>query len=117
MSSQIALFFIIFNVFAGIVGTMGVAAELGLSVETGNPSQLERATDQREPDLGASSGSTLFGMYNSLSDQLGTMFYSIAPGFDMLRNFLPGVFVDGMYGVASFIISKDLIAFARGTDL
>lgn len=113
-----AIFFVAFNAIAGIAVGMGVAQELNINAETGNPQQLERATEQTEPDLGSNVGSTLFGMYNQLTSQIGTIFYSIAPGFAMLRNFIPNLWVDLLLSpVASLVVSKDLIAFARGTDL
>jgi hypothetical protein len=118
MSTQLAIFFVSFNAIAGIALGMGVAQELGINAETGNPQQLEQATQQTEPDLGSNVGSTLFGMYNQLTSQLGTIFYAIAPGFAMLRNFIPNIWVDALLSpVASLVVSKDLIAFARGTDL
>lgn len=118
MSTQLAIFFVAFNGIAAVAMGMGVSQSLGIQAETGNPQQLEQATQQTEPDLGSNVGSTLFGMYNQLTSQIGTIFYSITPGFAMLRNFIPNIWVDVVLSpIASLVVSKDLIAFARGTDL
>jgi len=117
MSTQLTLFFIAFNAFGGILITSGVAGDLGINAETGDPEQLEKATAV-EPNLGNDVGGTLFGMYNQLTRQLGTIFYSVAPGFKMLKSFLPDIWIDALLSpIASVIVAKDLIGFARGTDL
>jgi hypothetical protein len=124
MSTQMALFFVAFNLAAGVIAGMGVAAELGINTETGNPGALspesvsERQASGDDTQLGSSTSGTLFGMYNALSNQIKTIFYSVAPGFAMLRNFLPNIWVDLFLSpIASIVVTKDIIAFARGTDL
>jgi hypothetical protein len=118
MSTQITIFFIAFNAMAGVVMGMGVDEQLGINVETGNPEQLEEITTQDEIDLGNNVGSTLFGMYNVLTDQIGNIFYTLAPGFKMLRVFVPNIWVDLFLSpIASIIVTKDIIGFARGVDV
>lgn len=118
ISTQLTIFFVAFNCFAGIVMGMGVAEELGINVETGNPEQIEQLSNTDQVDLGNNVGSTLFGMYNRLTQQVGTLFYSIAPGFKMLKMFLPNIWIDLFLSpIAAVIVTKDIIAFARGTDL
>jgi len=118
MSTQITLFFVAFNAFAGILIASGVAGDLGINVETGDPQQIEELSDKKKTGLGNNVGGTLFGMYNQLSQQVGTIFYTITPGFAMLKNFLPDLWVDFLLSpLATVIVSKDIIAFARGTDL
>jgi len=117
MSTQLTLFFIAFNALGGIMIASGVAGDLGINTETGDPEQLEKATAV-EPNLGNNVGGTLFGMYNQLTKQVGTIFYSVAPGFKMLKSFLPDLWIDVLLSpLASVIVAKDLIAFARGNDL
>jgi len=132
MSTQITLFFVAFNAFAGVLIGTGVAAELGVNVQTGSPEEFEEITapaEECDPDaqdanvaceigLGNNVGSTLFGMYNQLTQQIGALFYSITPGFAMLKNFLPDIWVDGFLSpIAVVVVTKDIIAFARGGDL
>jgi hypothetical protein len=116
MSTQLAIFFVSFNAIAAVVMGMGVATELGINAETGNPDGLQ--PPDKETRLGSSTTGTLFGMYNALSQQVATLFYSITPGFAMLRSFLPNIWIDLLLSpVATIVVSKDIIAFARGTDL
>lgn len=119
MSTQLTLFFIAFNAFGGILIASGVAGQLGINAETGSPDQIEQlSASDEEIALGNQVGGTLFGMYNQLTKQVGSIFYAVAPGFAMLKNFLPDLWVDYLLSpMASVIVAKDLIAFARGTDL
>jgi len=118
MSTQITLFFVAFNAFAGLVIATGVAGEIGVNVETGDPQQLEEISSQDEVSLGNNVGGTLFAMYNQLTQQVATLFYSVTPGLAMLRLFLPDLWVDLVLSpLAVIVVTKDLIAFARGTDL
>ena len=118
MSTQITIFFIAFNGFAAVVMGMGVAGELGINAETGSPERIEQIGQQDRVDLGNNVGGTLFGMYNRLTQQVGAIFYSLTPGFAMLKVFLPDIWIDAFLSpIAVVIVTKDMIAFARGTDL
>jgi hypothetical protein len=119
ISTQLAVFFIAFNAFAGMMIGMGVDDDLGVSFETGNPDAIETATDTEENDvgLGNSVGGTLFGMYNQLTDQVGVLVNTIAPGFAMLKLFLPNSIVDPFATVAGVFVVVDLLSYARGADL
>jgi len=118
MSTQFTIWFIAFNAVAGIMVGLGVAEDLGLNVETGDPQEFEKITSQQEVGLGTSVGGTLFGMYNQLSQQIGAVFYAFLPGMKMLKIFIPDIFVDALFApLATLIATKDIIAFARGTDV
>lgn len=118
MSTQLTIFFVAFNAFAAVVMGMGVAEELGVNVGTGSPDQLEQLSSKDRVDLGNNVGGTLFGMYNQLTQQVGTLFYSIAPGFQMLKLFIPNIWVDAFLSpISVVIVTKDIIGFARGSDL
>ena len=117
ISTQLAVFFIGFNVFAGMLIGMGVADDLGINVETGDPEAFQKVPDQEDVGLGSSVGGTLFGMYNVLTSQAYYLFYSVAPGFGMLRNFMPNAIVDPFAAIASVFVVVDLLSYARGTDL
>jgi hypothetical protein len=118
MSTQFTIFFVAFNALAAVVLGMGVAAELGISAETGSPAAIEQAGQSQDVRMGNSVGGTLFGMYNVLTQQAAALFYTVAPGMAMLRNFLPNLWVDVFLSpLATLIATKDIIAFARGVDL
>lgn len=118
MSTQLTIFFVTFNALALVVTGMGVAADLGINAETGNPETIADAGQQRPTNLGNNVGGTLFGMYNVLTQQAGDLFYTYAAGFRMLRAYLPNIWIDVFLSpIATVVVTKDLIAFARGGDL
>jgi len=121
MSTQFTIWFIAFNAAAGIMIGLGVTDDLGINVETGSPDQIEEVTTQEKEEvvsLGNNVGGTLFGMYNQLSSQIGNIFYAILPGMKMLKIFVPDIFVDLLLTpLATLIATKDVIGFARGTDV
>lgn len=117
ISTQLAVFFIAFNVLAGMMIGLGVDDDLGVSLETGSPDAIEQATDKDDVGLGNSVGGTLFGMYNQLTEQAGVVVNTIAPGFAMLKLFLPNAIVDPFATVAGVFVVVDLLSYARGADL
>lgn len=118
MSVQISLFLVCFNAFGGLLVASGVAGDLGIQVQQQGTQVVERATVE-EPDLGGSGiQNTLFGMYNRLTQQVSDIMWAITPGFQMLKAYVPDMWVDFvLLPVSSVIVGKDMIAFARGTDL
>jgi len=119
MSVQITLFLVCFNAFGGLLVATGVAGDLGINVQQQGNQVVERATVE-EPDLGSGNGlqNTLFGMYNTLTQQVSDIMWAITPGFQMLKAYVPDMWIDFvLYPVSSIIVGKDMIAFARGTDL
>jgi hypothetical protein len=117
MSTQFTIFFVAFNALAAVVMGMGVAEELGISAETGSPQGIEEVGQTDDIRMGNSVGGTLFGMYNVLTQQVANLFYTVAPGMAMLRNFLPNLWVDVFLSpLATLIATKDIIGFARGDD-
>lgn len=117
ISTQLAVFFIAFNVFAGMLVGIGVAEDLGLNLETGDSEAINDATEKKDVGLGNSVGGTLFGMYNQLTNQVGVLVNTIAPGFAMLKLFMPSKIVDPFATIAGVFIVVDLLSYARGADL
>lgn len=117
ISTQLAVFFIAFNAFAGMLVGIGVADDIGLNMETGNPQQIEQVTEKNDVGLGNSVGGTLFGMYNQVTQQAGAIFNSITPGFTMLKNFLPDKIVEPFRKIAALYVLVDLLSYARGFSL
>lgn len=117
ISTQLAVFFIAFNLFGGMMVGMGVADDLGINLETGSPDAIEEATNKDDVGLGNSVGGTLFGMYNQLTDQVGLIVNVITPGFAMLKLFIPAKIVDPFALIAGTYTVVDLLSYARGADL
>lgn len=120
MTTQFAIFFIAFNGMAGLMTATGVAADLGINVETGNPQQVTAAGEVDEINISAGSGSprTLFSLRTGLAQQATAIFNAVLPGMAMLKNFVPDAFVELILTpVAGLVVAKDVIGFLRGTDL
>lgn len=118
ISTQLTLFFVLFNGIAGVFVVTGVAADLGINAETGQPEQFEEITSKNEVQTGSAVGDTLFGMYNALGRQVGTILYSVTPGFQMLKIWLPDVWIDWiLQPVAILIVTIDILGYMRGTRL
>lgn len=117
ISTQLAVFFIALNVFAAMLVGMGVAEDLGINLETGESQAINEATQKDDVGLGNSVGGTLFGMYNQLTNQVGVLVNTIAPGFAMLKLFLPSAIVDPFAAIAGVFTVIDLLSYARGVDL
>lgn len=121
ISTQLAVFFVAFNLFGGMLIGLGVAEDLGINLDTGNPEAIDKveqkANDDEKVGLGNSVGGTLFGMYNTLTNQAGLIVNTIAPGFAMLKLYLPNAVIDPFAIIAGMITVVDLLSYARGADL
>lgn len=118
MSVQISLFLVAFNAFGAVLLQSGVAADLGIVVQQQDTGVIEQALVENVDLGGTGIENTLFGMYNRLSQQLSSLLWTITPGFQMLKGYLPNLWVDFvLLPISSIVVGKDLIAFARGTDL
>lgn len=119
MSTQFTIWFLVFNAVSGIMIGMGVADDLGLSVQTGQQEQITAAGDTDAINVTNNPDSnTLIGLRTSLAQQVTTIFLAVLPGMRMLQLFIPDPFVTFLLApLASLIVVKDVIAFLRGTDL
>lgn len=115
---MLVVFFVAFNLFATVLLSTGAAAALHLDADVGGDETVDQAQDS-EVDSGTSTGSTLFGMYNVLTEQVGQFFHSIMPGLQMLnRAGVPSYITGGILGpLFSVIIFVDLVSFLRGWGL
>jgi len=117
VSTQLAIFFIAFNLFGGMMMGLGVAEDLGINLETGESEAINNAVGKEDAGLGNSVGGTLFGMYNQLTQQVGVIVNTITPGFAMLKMFLPNKIVEPFAAIAGVFTIVDLLSYARGFDL
>lgn len=122
ISVALLIFLILFNGWAGILQDYGVDQHIGITAETGDPDELDRAVEAgSEFNTGSSVGGTLLGMYNALGSTVERMFIGIQPGGQMLINIVPGGpgedIVMWAYGIVEILMAIDLLAYWRGADL
>lgn len=118
--TTLVIFFIAFNLFATMLMATGVAGMLGLDANVGGDSAVnDRVGDSDGVETGSSTGSTLFGMYNVLSQQVGGFFAVVFPGLNMLnRAGVPSYITSGFLGpLFSIMITIGIMSFLRGWDL
>jgi hypothetical protein len=118
--TTLALFFIAFNLLAGVMTAQGVFDTLGVNEQVGEDQEVtNRLDDAQNVSTGAPTGSTLFGMYNVLSTQIGNLFGVIFPGLRMLERVgVPNWITQGLLGpIFSFAIGVGTLSFLRGWDL
>jgi len=123
--TTLAIFFVTLNAFAGMLVGTGAAADMGLDTRVGGDDSVQDANEEAQQfESGSPSGETLFGMYNVLSDSLGTIFGVIFPGLRMLYNAgAPAFLVGGpstigfLPPIFSLMLGITVISFLRGWDL
>lgn len=118
-TTTLLIFFVAFNLFAGMLGATGVGSMLGVSTDIGGDEQLEERVEQSENvSSGAPTGSTLFGMYNVLSGQIGGLVNYIFPGLTMMENAGVPSFITSFFFSAFWVVfAIDMMSFLRGWDL
>jgi len=113
------------SLWAGFLTTTGIAADIGLDSRIGGEEIQDQAANAADDvETGAPTGQTLFGLYNVLSDQLGTLFGIINPGLRLLYNAgVPASIVGGpstiglLPPLTSFIKVIGIVSFLRGWGL
>lgn len=116
----LVVFFLSLNVFAGVLGSTGAAATLGINVELGEDTAREELAQQTgELPTGSPSDGTLFGLYNVIGGFLSRVYDFIFPGLRMLnRAGVPVFITDRLMGdIFSLLITIDIAAFVRGYEI
>ncbi len=116
----LVVFFLGFNLFAGMLTATGVDAVIGVDADVGENQQAQNLQDNADQvSTGSSLGGTLFGMYNVLASSVGDFFNYVFPGLAMLaRAGVPGYITGGFLGpIFTFLIAVDVISFLRGWGL
>jgi len=119
------VFFVAMNLFAGVFLSTGIAASLGMDdrIQTSDQVSQEvddrRAEDGAEIDTGAGTGTTLFGLYNSVLGGFIGLFENVLPALKLLAyagvpTWITGTLFGGMLGIVATI---DGLSFVRGYDL
>lgn len=116
----LVVFFISFNVFAGVLMATGVAATLGIDATVGGDQAVEDATSTADSvETGTATGGTLFGSYNVLSSGFGKLAETIYPGLTMLERTIVPSFITNqiLEPLFTFAIFIDIVSFFRGWGL
>jgi hypothetical protein len=123
-ATLLTFFFLSMMLFSGLLTSTGLAADLGISRQLAGDSgeQVQNAAERVE--TGAPSGDTLFGLYNVLSNQLGSLFGIINPGLRLLYNAgVPAAIVGNNTTIGflppllTFVKTITIIGFLRGWSL
>lgn len=117
---MLVIFFLCFNLFAGMLMATGAAQAIGLGeTNVGGDDRTEKLNKTADSTpTGSGAGQTLFGLYNVLTSFVSTIFKYLFPGVAMLeRAGVPGYITGMLNTVFSVLIAIDVVAFFRGWDL
>jgi hypothetical protein len=118
--TTLAVFFLTFNLFAGLIMTSGVGAMLGITANVGGDERVEESVSQAEESrTGSPTGSTLFGMYNVLVQSVSVLAGTITAGPTMLRRAgVPTMITTGiLQPMFTVVMGIGVVSFLRGWDL
>jgi len=115
----LAVFALCLNLFSGLLMTPAAAGTLGINPAVGGDQKVDQAQQQAgEFRSGAPTGSTLFGMYNVLSNVLSTLALPVAGLPNMLnRAGVPSQLTGMMKIVLSVVYALGTVSFLRGYSL
>lgn len=115
----LAIFFLIVNVWSGILINSGVAGEVGISAPTAGDKAVDDATGQAEDiSSGTESQDTLFGLYNRVTTGVTTILSTLTAGGIILNQIgIPSVFTTPIQGVFLIIYGLGAAQFLRGFNL
>jgi len=116
----LAIAFLSLNLFAGMITSTGLAADLGISTAVGAGDEVDQAVERANGtvDTGAPTGSTLFGMYNVLGSGLNAITAPVTAGPSMLSNIgVPGAITGMLQSLILVIYALGVISFMRGWGL
>lgn len=131
--TKLVLFFLAMNLFAGAMVGMGVDQTIGLDTRLGEscpttePTQeqidrypsCELVSDASDTETGTGQGSTLFGMYNTLSRGVNSLYEYVFPALTILERagLLPDEIETMLEVIFSFMIGIAVLSYTRGWDL
>jgi len=122
LSVILFIFLLLFNGWGGLMQEYDIDDHLGISAETGEAEELERATaDARNVSTGEPTGQTLLGYYNNLLGTLTDIVTGVQPGVQLLVNIIPSGIGEDLvvwaFSVLPILIAIDILYFARGGGL
>ena len=115
----LAIFFLIVNVWSGILINSGVAGEVGISPPTAGDKTVDNASQQADKiSSGTESKDTLFGLYNRVTTAIGTILGTLTAGAAILNQIgIPSVFTTPLEVVLMIIYGLGTAQFLRGFNL
>lgn len=118
-TTVLLVFFLAFNLFAGVLVAQGVDEAIGIDATVGEHDEYDDVSGRDSVETGTPRGDNLFGMYNVVTNQVKNIFTTIFPGLNMMdRAGVPGYITGGILGpVFSVVIIIEVISFLRGWQL
>lgn len=127
----LAIFFVALNSWGLLLQTTGVGAMAGIhGVNQECPDNPTDAQIETIPDCsiedssgnnieaGSSTGSTLFGMYNVVTQQVMGVLYVVLPGLNILaRAGMPGYIIGFCTDIFGVLLTITGLSYLRGYDL
>lgn len=117
----LAVFFLVMNLWSGVLMSTGVGGMVGVDTRVGGDDAVDTVNQTAEDiDTGSPTGSTLFGMYNVLSDAFSSLSAPVTAGPTMLhRAGVPSILAFGLlqnvilavygYGIISLLMRYDVL--------
>jgi len=119
--TTLAIFLLTFSLFSQMLVSTGVAATIGIDAQVSDGEINETVTEETEGEVttGASSGNTLFGLYNQVTTQIQNILSIFNPGMTMLGNAgVPDPIVETLLKpLATLVKFIGLVSLVRGWDL
>lgn len=112
----LVIYLVAFNAGAQMMYSTGVAADLGLNVQTGNPEELQQAEDLHEDvEIGPGTGLTLIGMIANVGRGIADAFTAVMPGLRMLGNVgVPDHWIVFAGTVSMTVVGFNVASWLRG---
>lgn len=115
--TTLVVFFLCFNLWAGILVETGAASELGIDPDVGHD-ELVTELDDKDVPSGSGIGETLFGLYNMLAGFINSVFGFATAGTSMLGNAgVPSAYVGSLEVIFGVLTIVDLVSFYKGWGL
>jgi hypothetical protein len=117
--TTLVIFFVAFNLFAGVLMSTGAAAAIGIDADVGGDEAVTQRTGDTEVQGGSGQGDTLADLRNVLVGQVSDLFGVIFPGLAMLERIgVPNYITGGILGpLFSVMITIAVLSFFRGWGL
>jgi hypothetical protein len=115
----LAIFFLLINVWSGVLVSSGIAADMGMSPPTAGDEQVDTAeSSAKDISTGTESKDTLFGLYQQVTNAIGSVFSTLTAGAAILGQIgVPDVFTRAIEIFIFVIYGLGLAQFVRGFDL
>lgn len=119
LSTKLVTILILMNAFAGMFVASGLAADLHIEPQPGGDQQIDQVNQNASSVQPANGiGSTLFGLYTSVTNTLETVYNFVFFGPVMLKNLgLPEFLTAFFNSVTTLVVGRDIIYALTGRDI